>query len=189
MVGATSFGMRVMPTPEGSSGRPTRLGSEAKSRQTTRISELGDALRASGLITVDEHARALGLSRSSTWALLNGSHKASGLAVATINRMLPSPGLPALARVTLLTYIEEKLAGLYGHNKTQLRRFATYLADLHELLVSANQPPLLGQRTACPCRSQPAPERGSIQSCWSSTSTLPSLAVRRTGPRAHQSDS
>jgi hypothetical protein len=23
-----------------------------------------------------------------------------------------------------LTYVEEKLAGLYGHNKTQLRRFA-----------------------------------------------------------------
>ena len=28
------------------------------------------------------------------------------------------------ARVTILTYIEEKLAGLYGHNKTQLRRVA-----------------------------------------------------------------
>jgi hypothetical protein len=26
--------------------------------------------------------------------------------------------------VTILTYVDEKLAGLYGHNKTQLRRFA-----------------------------------------------------------------
>ena len=31
---------------------------------------------------------------------------------------------PARACVTILTYIEEKRAGLYGHNKTQLRRFA-----------------------------------------------------------------
>ena len=38
--------------------------------------------------------------------------------------MLSSPALPPRARVTILTYIEEKLAGLYGHNKTQLRRFA-----------------------------------------------------------------
>jgi hypothetical protein len=36
-----------------------------------------------------------------------------------------SQALPPRARVTILTYIEEKLAGLYGHNKTQLRRFAT----------------------------------------------------------------
>jgi hypothetical protein len=38
--------------------------------------------------------------------------------------MLSSSELPPRARVTILTYIEEKLAGLYGHNKTQLRRFA-----------------------------------------------------------------
>jgi hypothetical protein len=38
--------------------------------------------------------------------------------------MLSSPELPPRARVTILTYIEEKLAGLYGHNKKQLRLFA-----------------------------------------------------------------
>jgi hypothetical protein len=37
--------------------------------------------------------------------------------------MLSSPELPAHVRVTILTYVDEKLAGLYGHNKTQLRRF------------------------------------------------------------------
>jgi hypothetical protein len=35
-------------------------------------------------------------------------------------------GVPQHVRATLLTYIEEKIAGLYNkNNKTQLRRFAT----------------------------------------------------------------
>jgi hypothetical protein len=86
--------------------------------------ELGGALTASGLVTLDEQARALGLSRSTAWAVLKANHKTSGLAAGTINQMLSSPALPPRARVTILTYVEEKLAGLYGHNKTQLRRFA-----------------------------------------------------------------
>ena len=97
---------------------------EAKARQATRIRELGSALTASGLVTLGEQARALGLSRSSAWAVLKANHKTSGLAAGTINQMLSSPALPTPARVTILTYVDEKLAGLYGHNKTQLRRFA-----------------------------------------------------------------
>jgi predicted DNA-binding transcriptional regulator AlpA len=95
-----------------------------KARQAIRIKEIGAALASDGFVTVDEQARALGLSRSSAWAVLKADHKASGLTVPTINRMLSSPELPPRARVTILTYIEEKLAGLYGHNKRQLRRFA-----------------------------------------------------------------
>jgi predicted DNA-binding transcriptional regulator AlpA len=95
-----------------------------KARQAIRIKEIGAALAADGFVTVDEQARALGLSRSSAWAVLKADHKASGLTVPTINRMLSSPELPPRARVTILTYIEEKLAGLYGHNERQLRRFA-----------------------------------------------------------------
>jgi hypothetical protein len=95
-----------------------------KARQAIRIKEIGAALAADGFVTVDEQARALGLSRSSAWAVLKADHKASGLTVPTINRMLSSPELPPRARRTILTYIEEKLAGLYGHNKRQLRRFA-----------------------------------------------------------------
>ena len=95
-----------------------------KARQAIRIKEIGAALAADGFVTVDEQARALGLSRSSAWAVLKANHKASGLAAGTINQMLSSPELPPRVRVTILTYIEEKLAGLYGHNKTQLRRFA-----------------------------------------------------------------
>jgi hypothetical protein len=37
--------------------------------------------------------------------------------------------------VTILTYIEEKLAGLYGHNKTQLRRFAAEVVRARALFA------------------------------------------------------
>jgi hypothetical protein len=124
MMGAKFRGVRVMPAQV--VGLPASQVSipEGKTRQTTKIRELGPALAADGFVTLDEQARALGLSRSTTWTVLKGNHKASGLSPATINRMLSSPALPPRARVILLTYVEEKLAGLYGHNKIQLRRFA-----------------------------------------------------------------
>ena len=100
-----------------------------KARQATRIKELGAALAASGLVALDEQARALGLSRSTAWAVLQANHKASGLTVPTINRMLSSRELPPNVRFTILKYVEEKLAGLYGHNKKQLRRFAAFMVD------------------------------------------------------------
>jgi hypothetical protein len=117
--------MGVSPLSAPSGGISPCIGNrDPKARQAIRIKELGAALAADGFVTVDEQARALGLSRSTAWAVLKANHKASGLAAGTINQMLSSPALPPRARVTILTYIEEKLAGLYGHNKTQLRRFA-----------------------------------------------------------------
>jgi hypothetical protein len=109
-----------------------------KARQATRIKELHAALAASGLFTLDEQARALGLSRSTAWAVLKANHKASGLAAATINRMLSSPELPPHVRATILTYVEEKLASLYGHNKEQLSRFKAGLIR-----------PIAATRSAC----------------------------------------
>ena len=106
---------------------------ENKARQTIRIRELASAL--AGLVTLGEQARALGLSRSSAWTVLKANHKASGLAAGTINQMLSSPALPPRARATILTYVEEKLAGLYGHNKTQLRRFAAGLVRARALFA------------------------------------------------------
>jgi hypothetical protein len=102
---------------------------EMKTRQSCKIRELGGALITAGFRTLDEQARALGLSRSTAWAVLKANHKASGLAAATISRMLSSPELPTHVRATILTYVEGKLAGLYGHNKIQLRRLAAFMAD------------------------------------------------------------
>jgi hypothetical protein len=109
-----------------------------KARQVTRINELDAALAASGLFTLDEQARALGLSRSTAWAVLKANHKSSGLTAATISRMLSLPELPPRARATILTYVEEKLAGLYGHNKEQRNRFKAGLIR-----------PIAATRSAC----------------------------------------
>ena len=89
-------GVRGMPTQF--AFRSASRGSTSKTRQTSRIRELASALAADGLVTLGEQARALGLSRSSAWAVLKANHKASGLAAGTIKQMLSSPALPPRAR-------------------------------------------------------------------------------------------
>jgi hypothetical protein len=73
---------------------------------------------------LDEQAHALGLCRSTTWTILRGHHKASGLSAMTINRILSTPELPPLVRVKLFEYVEEKRSGLYGHNISSAQRFS-----------------------------------------------------------------
>jgi hypothetical protein len=77
-----------------------------------------------GLITLDEQANALGLGRSTTWAILKGDHKASGLSAIIVNRMLSAPKLPPLVRTKILEYVREKTSGLYGHNDRLIHKFA-----------------------------------------------------------------
>ena len=72
----------------------TAVVSEAKARQLSKIRELRLALRRAGLIGLDEQAQALGLPRSTTWKILKGGHKASGLSAMVISRMLSEPRLP-----------------------------------------------------------------------------------------------
>jgi hypothetical protein len=116
-------------TPRVPSAGPCGSGAEMKARQLSKIKELGDALIATGFLTLNEQAKALGLARSTTWTILKANHKASGLSATVINRMLAAPRLPPLARSKLLEYVEEKTAGSYGHSKMQLRRFAARLSD------------------------------------------------------------
>jgi hypothetical protein len=116
-------------TPRVPCARRSGSSAEMKARQSSKIRELGDVLVAMGFHTLDQQAEALGLARSTTWTILNGNHKASGLSATVINRMLAAPQLPPLVRATIHKYIDEKAAGLYGHNKLQLRRFVARLAD------------------------------------------------------------
>jgi hypothetical protein len=103
---------------------------ESKLRQNVRILDLGAALFESGFITLDEQSTALGLPRSTTWTIVSGNHKASGLSAPIIIRMLSAPHLPELVRIKLLTYVDEKLAGLYGHNRAQRIRFAAHFSSM-----------------------------------------------------------
>src|SRR5215831_3109999 len=103
---------------------PMAAVAEAKARQSSKIRELRIALRSAGLFGLDEQARALGLPRSTTWKILNGDHKASGLSAMVISRMLSEPRLPPAVRTKILEYVREKIAGLYGHGKRELLRFS-----------------------------------------------------------------
>src|SRR6516165_10644126 len=98
--------------------------SEAKARQSSRIRELRLVLRRAGLIGLDEQAQALGLPRSTTWKILKGDHKASGLSAMVISRMLSEPRLPPIVRTKILEYVREKTDGLYGHGKRELLIFS-----------------------------------------------------------------
>ena len=108
--------------------RPLPLTAGMKARQSYKIRELAKAIKCAGLVTLDEQAKALGLSRSTAWTIRKASHKASGLSASIINRMLAAPQLPPLARTKILEYVEEKAAGLYGGSRTQRRQFAARLS-------------------------------------------------------------
>ena len=85
-------------------------------------------LAAAGILTLDEQAEVLALSRSTTWSILRATHKTSGLSAGVIIRMLASSRLPALARRTIHEYVQERLAGLYGHSERRRREFAVSLS-------------------------------------------------------------
>jgi hypothetical protein len=101
---------------------------ELKVVQSSKIREIGDALVAAGFHTLDEQAKVLGLSRSTTWTLLKGHHKGSGVSAKLISQMLAAPGLPRQVRAKIYQYIEDKIAGRYGDSKVKRRRFAASLA-------------------------------------------------------------
>lgn len=101
---------------------PGRSSADMKARQIAKIREIGEALGRAGFHGLDAQTKALGLARSTTWTVLQSRHKNSGLSAPVINQMLASQ-LPVPVRLTILEYIEEKSAGIYGHNRAQLRRF------------------------------------------------------------------
>src|SRR5689334_8824444 len=78
---------------------------EAALRQREQIRQIGVALRRAGFIALDDQARALGLSRSTTWKVLQADHKASGLHAGLICHMLAHKDLPLAVRTVLRRYV------------------------------------------------------------------------------------
>jgi hypothetical protein len=101
---------------------------EMKARQTAKLRQLADVLIAAGFRTLGEQAKVLGLSRSTTWTILNANHKGSGLSAGIANRILAAPRLPQPVRSILVEYARERAAGLYGGSMAQGRRFAARLS-------------------------------------------------------------
>jgi predicted DNA-binding transcriptional regulator AlpA len=99
-----------------------------KANQSAKIREFAQALAAAGIVSLDEQARVLGLSRSTAWTIISGAHKSTGISATLIDRMLASPTLPQPLRAKIIEYVEEKAAGRYGHSRAQRRRFVESLA-------------------------------------------------------------
>ena len=108
---------------------PSSIVARMKGRQCAKIRDLRQALIDAGYQSLDQQATALGLSRSTAWAVLQGHHKASGLSAAIVSRMMASQRLPPSASTVLLEYIKERSAGAYGHNGTQVSRFLRRLNE------------------------------------------------------------
>jgi hypothetical protein len=96
--------------------------SVAKAKQVSKLAEIRQALIAAGCDTTAKQAAALGVSRPTAWVVLNRD-KRTGPSSIVIKRILSSPNLPWAARRKVEEYIEEKIAGLYGHRAARRRWF------------------------------------------------------------------
>jgi len=103
--------------------RPVNSVAEMKARQAAKMREIREALIAEGFLSLDEQSAVLGLPRSSTWTIVKGNHKSSGLSADVIKRILSAPRLQPRVRKKILEYIEEKCAGRYGGSKDRLDKF------------------------------------------------------------------
>jgi hypothetical protein len=95
---------------------------QAKKRQTSKLTEIRQALIAAGCRTTGQQALALGVKRSTAWALLNRAKRAGPSSV-VLKRILLSTNLPLAVRRKVKEYIYEKSAGRYGHNERRVRWF------------------------------------------------------------------
>jgi len=97
--------------------------------QGNKIRELRHALVNAGFVSLNQQAAVLGLPRSTTWFVLQGMHKCSGLHVGLIARMWRAPGLPASVRRVLTDYVAARSRGAYGHDEARRRRFIAQLTQ------------------------------------------------------------
>jgi len=95
---------------------------KAKRRQASKLKEIREALVADGFDSAGKQAIALGVSRPTAWALLNRDKRAGPSSI-IIKRILSSPNLPPRARRKVEEYVEDKIAGLYGHTESRRRWF------------------------------------------------------------------
>ena len=116
-----------------------RSSDSARSQQRLKIEEIGTTLAECGFVTLDEQTYVLGLSRSTAWTVIRGTHKTSGLSATTINRMLATGRLPLKVRLKLLEYIAEKMSGVYGDQEKRLKAFASKISPVHMLFVEPDQ--------------------------------------------------
>ena len=99
-----------------------RQNERGQARLASKLAQIRTALIEAGCDTISKQAKAFGLRRSTTWALLNQDTRA-GPSAKVVKRILSSPVLPAGARRQVEQYIKEKSRGRYGHSEHRTRAF------------------------------------------------------------------
>jgi hypothetical protein len=133
----------------------TATSRDIKLKQSAKLAELRQALMHAGFRSLDSQALALGLGRSTTWAILKAGHKSTGLTGSITGRILKSPELPPGARRVIEEYIAQKLAGAYGHDKRQRRKFRERLG-LHVFPIILSQTYASAAEAIAPTEGNPA---------------------------------
>jgi hypothetical protein len=95
---------------------------KTKARQASKLAEIREALVSAGCSTNAQQAFALGVNRSTAWAMLN-CDKQVGPSSGVLKRTLSSQNLPPAVRGKIKEYINEKIAGRRGHPEKRLRLF------------------------------------------------------------------
>lgn len=95
--------------------------------QRRQIAEIVVALRGAGYKSLDQQARALGVKRSTAWAILQAKQKSSGLSAHVLRDILKSDYLPPSVEEVLKKYIRAKAAGEYGHSPKNAAKFKTQM--------------------------------------------------------------
>ena len=80
----------------------------APQNYTIRLQDIGDALVAAGYTSLDEQAKALGVTRSTAWNIVNGKNKLDRLARKTTKRILADPETPPSVRAIIRQYLAER---------------------------------------------------------------------------------
>src|SRR5262245_41989327 len=99
----------------------------AKARLRSKLAQIHAALIHAGCDTIAKQATAIGLPRSTTWAVLNQDTR-SGPSAKVVKRNLSSQKLPPEVRRKIEEYVLDKTAGLYGHSKQRIGAFRAEFA-------------------------------------------------------------
>jgi hypothetical protein len=87
---------------------------DVKTRQASKIREIGEALITAGFVSLDAQAKVFELPRSTAWTILSTKHKGTGISARIICRMLSSKRLPPLVRAKIMEYAEETVVPRTG---------------------------------------------------------------------------
>src|SRR5262245_58295860 len=86
-----------------------------------RLKRISEALLACGYSTLDEQAKALGVSRSTAWTIVKTKHKCDRLHAKTIKRILENPETPPRVRAAVQHYLAESPAIRHRGRKIEAR--------------------------------------------------------------------